>query len=359
MSSRHQESVDLTSIGWDTLRTTEFSDHAAQGLVPGRVARVDRGRCVALTPVGTLRASTAAVGVTETDGGVVVGDWVALRLGGTTEVVALLARRGAICRASAGRTSLPQILAANVDTVLVVAALTGRLRPSRIERLMALAWDAGATPLVVLTKADLFVADPQETAVDLAAAVPGVEVITTSSVSGTGLDEIRDRLRGTTVVLGPSGVGKSTLVNAILRSDRMKTGTVRAADDKGRHTTVTRELIPIAGGGVLIDTPGLRGIGLQDAGVGIDQVFADIEELAAGCRFTDCGHRSEPGCAVQDAIEAGELDATRLDRYGRMLRESRWAADRGDARAERRRRDEWKTITKQQRATHRFRERNA
>ncbi|GAB11554.1 putative ribosome biogenesis GTPase RsgA [Gordonia araii NBRC 100433] len=352
------DSFDLPSIGWDAQRAAEFTDDAARGLIPGRVSRVDRGRCSVLTPIGPLRAATTALPRADAETAVVTGDWVALRLDGTAEVESVLPRRGAIYRASADRTSRRQPLVANVDTVVVAAALTGRLRPSKVERLMALAWDAGATPLVVLTKSDLFDGDPRAAADELAGSMPGAEVIVISSLTGAGLDGIRSRLRGTTVVLGASGVGKSTLVNVLVGDERMDTGDVRTADDKGRHTTVTRELIPIPGGGVLIDTPGLRGIGLQDADDGIEKVYADIDELAASCRFADCGHRSEPGCAVRAAIDDGELGADRLARYERLLRESRWAASRGDAREECRRRDEWKAITKQQRADYRLRERN-
>ena len=220
---------------------------------------------------------------------------------------------------------------------------------------MALAWDEGATPVVLLTKADLFDGDPAVAAADFAAQVPGVEVLQVSSITGDGLDALREQLRGTTVVLGASGVGKSTLVNAIVGADRMDTGAVRSADDKGRHTTVTRELIPFPGG-VLIDTPcGDRVAGRRR------RHRARVRRhraLAAQCRFADCQHRSEPGCVVRAAIDDDELDADRLDRYERMLRESQWAASRGNARAERERQEQWKTVTRQQRAKYQLRERN-
>ncbi len=355
MSSPTSESFDLSTLGWDAFRDAGFADYAAAGLIPARVSRVDRGRCDVHTSLGLFRAATPAV-VSE-EGGVVTGDWAALRLDGTPQLVAVLPRRGAIYRASSDRTSRRQALVANVDTVVVATALTAKLRPSKVERLMALAWDEGATPVVLLTKADLFDGDPAVAAADFAAQVPGVEVLQVSSITGDGLDALREQLRGTTVVLGASGVGKSTLVNAIVGADRMDTGAVRSADDKGRHTTVNRELIPFPGG-VLIDTPGLRGIGLQDADEGIERVYADIEALAAQCRFADCQHRSEPGCVVRAAIDDDELDADRLDRYERMLRESQWAASRGNARAERERQEQWKTVTRQQRAKYQLRERN-
>ncbi|QHN19772.1 ribosome small subunit-dependent GTPase A [Gordonia amarae] len=326
--------------------------------MPGRVSRVDRGRCDVHTTVGVLHATVPANVLDLPESGVVTGDWVAIEFGATATVRAVLPRRTALYRASADRTSRRQALVANVDTVIVAAALTGALRPSKIERYLALAWDGGTTPVVVLTKSDIADGHPESAVADLAAAMPGADVLAVSAYTGDGLDELRERLGGSTVILGPSGVGKSTLVNALVGEQRMDTGAVRAGDDKGRHTTVTRELIPIDGGGVLIDTPGLRGIGLHDADDGIGQVYADIEALAAQCRFDDCEHHSEPGCAVQEAIANGTVDAGRLGRYEKMLRESRWAAARGNAREERRQRETWKAITRQQRGAYRFRENN-
>ena len=362
MSSLHSDhsfsSHTLSQIGWDTTLDDQFTGHSAQGLIPGRVSRVDRGRCDVYTTLGVLHATIPATGLELPESGVVTGDWVAIEFGATAGVRAVLPRRTALYRASADRTSRRQALVANVDTVIVAAALSGALRPSKIERYLALAWDGGATPVVVLTKSDIADAHPESAVADLTAAMPGADVLAVSAYTGDGLDDLRERLGGSTVILGPSGVGKSTLVNALVGQQWMDTGAVRASDDKGRHTTVTRELIPISGGGVLIDTPGLRGIGLHDAGDGIGQVYADIEALATHCRFDDCGHHSEPGCAVQEAITNGDVDADRLGRYEKMLRESRWAANRGNAREERKQRETWKAMTRQQRGAYRFREIN-
>lgn len=237
MSSSSPDSFDLSTLGWDAFRDAEFADHAAAGLIPARVSRVDRGRCDVHTSLGQFRAANPAV-VSE-EGGVVTGDWAALRLDGTPRLVAVLPRRSAIYRASSDRTSRRQALVANVDTVVVATALTAKLRPSKVERLMALAWDAGATPVVLLTKSDLFDGDPAVAAADFAAQVPGVDVLTVSSTTGDGLDDLREELRGTTVVLGASGVGKSTLVNAIVGAQRLDTvpcgrSTTRAATRRSR-----------------------------------------------------------------------------------------------------------------------------
>ncbi len=286
---------------------------------------------------------------------VCTGDWVALRTGPEPEVVAMLPRRSAINRASADRTSHRQVLAANVDTVVIVVSLAMPIKAGRIERLLALAWNSGTRPVIALTKAD--VADDASLARAIVEAVAaGVDVVTTSATTGEGLGPLADAITGTAVLLGPSGAGKSTLANALLGRDLMGTNEVRGADGKGRHTTVHRQLLPLPGGGALIDTPGLRSIGIQDVTDGVEQVFADIEELAADCSFRDCAHRSEPGCAVQAAIAAGELDARRLDRYRKLLRESEWAASRGDSRKASKRTKEHKAITKEIRALYRFRD---
>ncbi|MFI7106873.1 ribosome small subunit-dependent GTPase A [Nonomuraea sp. NPDC050227] len=197
-------------------------------------------------------------------------------------------------------------------------------------------------------------AEPQ-----LVALAPGVDVLVTSAATGRDIDVLAALVRGTTVLLGPSGAGKSSLGNALLGADLLATGTVRAQDGKGRHTTVRRELLPLPGGGVLIDTPGLRGISLHDAADGLEQVFAEIEELAALCRFADCAHDTEPGCTVQAAIQSGELSGRRLRSYRKLQRENAWAASRTDARLRDERVNHQKAITGHLRATYRFRDRQS
>ncbi|WP_433783054.1 ribosome small subunit-dependent GTPase A [Actinomycetospora sp. CA-101289] len=338
----------LSTYGWDGSWAQLALPHLDAGRLPGRVARVDRGRVDVLTEQGRVRAAPGR------DTPPAVGDWVVLDP--DARVTALLPRRTALTRAVASGRSEGQVLAANVDTVLVAVALEADLRPGRLERLLALAWESGAVPVVVLTKIDRADGDVLLAALaDVAIAAPGVDVLPVSAVTGDGLAEVAAAARGTTVLVGPSGAGKSTLANALLGEAVMAVGEVRASDGKGRHTTVHRELVPLRGGGVLVDTPGLRAVGLHDAAEGIDRAFADVVALADGCRFADCAHEREPGCAVREAVTAGQLPARRWEAYRKLLREDEWAAARTDARLAAERRGQWKTITKNQRAAYRAR----
>jgi ribosome biogenesis GTPase len=260
-------------------------------------------------------------------------------------VEAVAPRRTAIVRAEAGGTSAGQVLAANVDVVAVVVGLHPEPNLGRIERFLALAWDSGAEPVVLLTKADL-VSDADDLAADVAAAAPGATVIVCSTVSGQGLDEVRALVEGnrTLALLGVSGAGKSSLVNALAGAEVLAVKAIRD-DGKGRHTSVRRELIALPGGGVVIDTPGLRGVGIQESGDGLAAVFTDIEELAGQCRFGDCAHDTEPGCAVQQALEDGTLPVRRYESWRKLQREAAWMARRTDARLRAEAKREWKQRT--------------
>jgi ribosome biogenesis GTPase len=344
----------LAALGWDAFFAGAFAEHAAAGLVPARVVRVDRGRCDTLTADGPVRAAAPPAPGGLPEHGVCTGDWAALRPGAAPALEALLPRRTAIVRASAGRTSRRQVLAANVDTVVVAVSLASPPDPARTERLLALAWDSGARPVLALTKADT-AGDADAWYAEATALAPGADVVVTSAATGEGIDALAAAVTGTTVLLGPSGAGKSSLANALLGREELATGTVREVDGKGRHTTVRRELVPLPGGGVLIDTPGLRGVGLQDTGAGIEQAFADVEAFAAECAFRDCAHTGEPGCAVLRAVESGELTRRRLDSYRKLLRESAFEAARGRAWRDPKRSAERKSITRYQRAHYRER----
>ncbi|MBB6347098.1 ribosome small subunit-dependent GTPase A [Nonomuraea muscovyensis] len=352
---RDPSNLGLSRYGWTETLDNDFAEHREAGLVPARIARVDRGLCDAVTESGPVRAGLTALYSPDPLLAPCTGDWAALRPGPAPELVALLPRSSTIVRSSASRSSHGQLLAANVDTVVIAVSLTVALDAARLERLLALAWDSGARPLIVLTKADL-AADAAAVHAEASALAPGVDILVTSVTTGQNIDVLTALLNGTTVLLGPSGAGKSSLGNALLGDEVLATGEVRAQDGKGRHTTVRRELVPLPGGGVLIDTPGLRGISLYDAADGLEQVFAEIERLSEDCRFGDCGHDTEPGCAVQAAIRAGELTERRLNSYRKLLRENAWAASRTDARLRGERTNRQKAITTHLRATYKFRD---
>ncbi|WP_399141289.1 ribosome small subunit-dependent GTPase A [Streptomyces sp. NBUA17] len=336
----------LAPYGWDADREAEFAPYAEQGCLPGRVVRVDRGQCDVATADGVLRADTAFVTPKDPLRVVCTGDWVAVEPDGDPRHVrTCLPRRTAFVRSTSSKRSEGQILAANVDHAIVAVSLAADPDLARIERFLALAWESGAQPLVVLTKADL-VPDPvtlSHLVQDVETAAPGVQVLSVSAEQGKGLDVLAATVAGgTAVLLGQSGAGKSTLANALLGADVMDVRAIRDVDGKGRHTTTTRNLLVLPGGGVLIDTPGLRGVGLWDANSGVEQVFAEIAELAERCRFHDCAHGTEPGCAVLAAIDDGELPERRLDSYRKLMRENQRIVAKTDARVRAELRKEWK-----------------
>ncbi|MFD0133654.1 ribosome small subunit-dependent GTPase A [Streptomyces sp. NPDC127159] len=336
----------LAAHGWDDAWAEAFAPYAAEGLVAGRVVRVDRGQCDVVTADGVLRADTAFVTPHDPLRVVCTGDWVAVEPAGSPRYVrAYLPRRTAFVRSTSSKRSEGQILAANVDHAVVAVSLALELDLGRVERFLALAWESGAQPVVVLTKADLVpdVTTLSHLVQDVETTAPGVQVLAVSSQRGEGLDVLAATLSGgTSVLLGQSGAGKSTLANALLGEEVMEVQATRDMDGKGRHTTTTRNLLALPGGGVLIDTPGLRGVGLWDAETGVGQVFSEIEDLAAECRFQDCAHDAEPGCAVRAAVEDGELPQRRLESYRKLLRENQWIVAKTDARVRAELRREWK-----------------
>ncbi|MFG2309813.1 ribosome small subunit-dependent GTPase A [Streptomyces sp. NPDC048566] len=336
----------LAPYGWDDAWAEAFAPHLSRGLLPARVIRVDRGQCDVATADGVLRADTAFVTPHDPMKVVCTGDWVAVDPAGRPRYVReCLPRRTAFVRSTSSKRSEGQILAANVDHAVVAVSLAVELDLGRVERFLALAWESGAQPVVVLTKADLVPAPATlgHLVQDVEAAAPGVPVLTVSAATGEGLDVLAAVLSGgTAVLLGQSGAGKSTLANALLGEDAMEVQATRDMDGKGRHTTTTRNLLVLPGGGVLIDTPGLRGVGLWDAETGVGQVFAEIEDLAADCRFQDCAHLAEPGCAVLDAVDSGALPGRRLDSYRKLIRENQWIVAKTDARLRAEIRRDWK-----------------
>jgi ribosome biogenesis GTPase len=334
----------LAPLGFTEERAAYVAAHHAD-LIPGRVVRSDRGFVFTLTRDGIVMARPATRLLKRADeGGLpVAGDWVVLG-GDASEPLAedVLPRSAAIVRRDPGRAARLQVLAANIDTVLITHPLVESPNLSRIERELALVWESGARPAVVLTKADI-AADAEAAFAEVTAIAPGVAVHVTSGITGEGLDEIRPYLAAgkTVALIGPSGSGKSTLVNALADEDVRETREVRVSDGRGRHTTVSRELIQLPGGGMLIDTPGLRAVGMWESADGIDLAFADIAEIARDCRFRDCQHAGEPGCAVEAAVSAGELTERRLESYRELQAEVRHLGEQLDvqARQERKRED--------------------
>ncbi|MFF0077070.1 ribosome small subunit-dependent GTPase A [Streptomyces sp. NPDC005494] len=360
-TSQSSPSHPLAPYGWDDDWASAFTPYAEQGLLPGRVVRVDRGQCDVVTPRGTLRADTAFVVPRDPMRIVCTGDWVAVDPDGDPQFVrTLLPRRTAFVRSTSSQRSEGQVLATNIDHIVICVSLAVELDLGRLERFLALAMSSTAgdallgdgtraeyeaQPLVLLTKADL-VPDPatlSHLVEDIERIAPGVQVLPVSSATGEGVDVFGAIVGGgTSMLLGTSGAGKSTLANTLLGQDVMHVQAAREVDGKGRHTTTTRNLLVLPGGGVLIDTPGLRGVGLWDAEAGVGQVFSEIEDLARQCRFHDCAHESEPGCAVLGAIEDGSLSERRLDSYRKLLRENLRIAAKTDARLRSETLREWK-----------------
>jgi ribosome biogenesis GTPase len=309
----------LHRLGWDDGWEAAFAEHRSVGLEPARVAIQHRGAYDLLGETGELRASAANRLVRE-ENLPAVGDWVGLDL--TTNLIeAVLPRRTSISRKEVLQVTREQILAANIDIAFLVQALPLDFNVRRLERYLAMAWESGAQPVVLLTKTDLvddvvpFLAEVETVTLG---ACPSHAV---SAVTGDGLDELGTWLHGnrTAVLLGSSGVGKSTIVNALAGEELLATQEVRADDQAGRHTTTHRELILLPGGGIVLDTPGIRELQLWDAD--LEQTFGDIEEIARRCRFSDCAHRREPGCAIRDALADGSLPHERWQSYVKLQRE--------------------------------------
>jgi ribosome biogenesis GTPase len=358
----------LWRLGFDPARQQQLgsiSERRGLDLVPARVAVEHRGGYgMIVSPdgdgrsfrmgrlAGRLRRPAAGE-----DGPLppAVGDWVAVRPDGDAALIeAVLPRRTVLLRRRAGNAPGQQLVAANVDLVLVVSswasASTRELSPRRIERYLSLVWASGARPVLVLAKADAC-ADLPQAQERLAEAGPGVPVVITSALTGVGLDALRGLIEPgcTAALIGASGAGKSSLINALVGEDRQVTQAVRLLDQKGRHTTTRRELVEV-GEGCLIDSPGMREVGMWESSAGIDRVFGEVEALAEGCRFRDCAHAGEPGCAVRAALEEGELDGERLASYRQLQREDAFHERQGDRRAQAAEKARCKQLHRQQRA---------
>lgn len=319
----------LLDFGWTESFDRAFEAFRQDDFHAGRVL-LDRRRFYTLhTEFGVVQARLAGSLVHEAEnasGLPVVGDWVALRRApdGTAVIRHVLPRRSKLSRNEAGRRTAEQVVAANVDTALLVMGLDGDFNLRRLERLLVTAREGGTHPLVVLNKADLDT-DIEGRLQAVEAVASGAPVVVLSCLSGQGIETLRSRLepRRTFAVLGSSGVGKSTLINRLLGKDLLATGAVRASDDRGRHTTTHRELLRLPDGPLLIDSPGIRELQLWNASGGLENTFDDLEALASTCRFRDCTHRDEPGCAVRRAVGDGTLEAGRLRNFHDLEKEQR------------------------------------
>jgi len=309
--------MSLEPLGWSPTLQFHLDEVGRPGVVAGRVCRVDRGGLSLLCEHGEVMAR----GNTE----VVVGDWCALELrgDGVALVRAVLPRRSHLSRLGAGRTSAGQVMAANVDTVFIVTGLDEDFSVRRIERYLVLVWDGGGRPALIFTKPDLC-DEPDARRAEAEAVAGGIGTFVVNGITGDGVDGVRATVpAGETVVLiGSSGVGKSTLINRLLGEERLRTGVVSDRDRRGQHTTTHRELVVMPGGGLLVDTPGLREVGVLASAESVVQAFPDIEEAATGCRFNDCRHDGEPGCAVVVAVENGTLDAERVQSFHSLRHEA-------------------------------------
>jgi ribosome biogenesis GTPase len=343
----------LLAMGWTSGFAAAFAAHDVPGRVPVRVVAEERGQFLVHDGLATQSAAVSGRLRHESNGDPLaypsVGDWVAATPGvggGSATIHGLLPRRSAIVRrAPADHSTGAQVLAANVDTVFIVSSLNGELNARRLERYLAVGWESGATPVILLSKADLD-DDVDSHRLAAEAVAPGVEVIAVSVVTGTGVEVIRAHLSpGRTVAfIGSSGVGKSTLVNALAGREVLATAAIREDDAHGRHTTTRRQLVPLADG-LVIDTPGMRELGLLD-GDGLAAAFDDVERTADGCHFNDCRHETEPGCAVREALATGDLDPARFGAYRKLQREARRAELAGDAVARKAERKRWTSIIK-------------
>ena len=354
-------SLMIKEFGWSDALQEAFAPLAAAGWSPARVVAHHRGLWRLVTEAGECAGRLSGRFAAEAAAGEhpVVGDWLAIhRVDGEGDALihALMPRRSTFARRAAGGVGV-QIVAANVDIAFLVAALNNDLNPRRLERYLIAARDSGATPVIVLTKEDLStdVSGQRQAIAEIAADAP---VVTLSALTGRGVEELDRWLKPgvTAALLGSSGAGKSTLLNALARTEMMSTGAVREADDRGRHTTTHRELFRLPSGALLIDTPGMRELGLLAEEDALAQSFADVTALIADCKFSDCGHGSEPGCAIVAALADASLSAGRWQSYLKLQRELAFEARKENPAAEAAKRAEWKQVNKQQRAKYRHRQ---
>ncbi|MDQ0900222.1 ribosome small subunit-dependent GTPase A [Paenibacillus sp. V4I7] len=346
-------------LGWNSFFEKAFEPYLNEGYQVGRVSLEHKHMYRVQTEVGEALAEVSGkmrhIALRREDYPA-VGDWVVLSIREEEQratIHAVLPRKSKFSRKVAGQVTEEQIVATNVDTVFLFTALNLDFNVRRIERYLVLAWESGANPVIVLSKADLC-EDPEALAAEVAAVAVGVPIHIISSAENRGLDELAAYISpGQTVaLLGSSGVGKSTLVNRIYGKDILETGDIRSGDDKGKHTTTHRELITLPGGGILIDTPGMRELQLWDASEGLSTSFQDIEELAERCFFQDCKHENEPKCAVKEALDEGTLPVERFQSYVKLQKEIAYLARKEDKGLQAAEKAKWKKIHQSLKSQH-------
>jgi ribosome biogenesis GTPase len=346
-------------LGWNSFFEKAFEPYLNEGYQVGRVSLEHKHMYRVQTEVGEALAEVSGkmrhIALRREDYPA-VGDWVVLSIREEEQratIHAVLPRKSKFSRKVAGQVTEEQIVATNIDTVFLFTALNLDFNVRRIERYLVLAWESGANPVIVLSKADLC-EDPEALAAEVAAVAVGVPIHIISSAENRGLDELAAYISpGQTVaLLGSSGVGKSTLVNRIYGKDILETGDIRSGDDKGKHTTTHRELITLPGGGILIDTPGMRELQLWDASEGLSTSFQDIEELAERCFFQDCKHENEPKCAVKEALDEGTLPVERFQSYVKLQKELAYLARKEDKGLQAAEKAKWKKIHQSLKSQH-------
>jgi ribosome biogenesis GTPase len=346
--------MEMDRLGWNPYWESVFEPFRADGRVPARVVCEHRDAYDVCCSRGELRSEVSGkfrYGARSRSDLPAVGDWVAISARpeeGAATIHAVLPRKSKFSRKAAGARTEEQVLAANVDAAFLVSGLDGDFNVRRIERYLTLAWEGGVNPVIVLNKADLR-EDIEGCLMETESVAFGVPVLAVSAVDRRGIEDLRGRLGPglTGAFLGSSGVGKSSLINALLGEERQLVQAVRADDSRGRHTTTQRELILVPNGGVVIDTPGLRELQLWTDEESLKRSFEDVEAFITQCRFSDCRHQSEPGCAVRAAIEEGALDAARYRSYQKLQRELRHVARKQDQKARLLEKEKWKKISRE------------
>jgi ribosome biogenesis GTPase len=340
MTHSEEVTMDLEKLGWNPFFEAHYNELRSDGCLPARIAQEHKHRFLVYCTHGELSARVSGKmlhGAQSRSDLPAVGDWVVIRprpQEGSATILAVLPRRSNFRRKVAWVRTEEQVLATNIDIALLVNGLDRDFNPRRIERYLTLSWESGARPVIVLNKADLC-PDIEKHVAEVEAVAFGVDILAVSAVEGSGLDGVRGcfDVGVTGVLLGSSGVGKSTLINALVGTGRLKVGAVRQSDGRGRHVTTSRELVILPSGGLIIDTPGMRELQLWADEGSLGGSFEDVEQLAADCKYRDCQHQTEPGCAVREALEQGSLDKGRFRSYLKLKRELRFLAARKDQRA--------------------------